>query len=97
LNRIPVPESTTSNLVPSLILYFRRSSAGIVVCPFLVTSTSSVIHGAHSYQPYVVLVLRYYINICGRLKITLRRASMPLLLGICERPRGILDESRRSF
>jgi len=40
LKRMPSLVSMTSSLVPSSILYFLRSLAGIVVWPFLVTTTS---------------------------------------------------------
>lgn len=40
LKRMPSLVSMTSSLVPSSILYFFRSLAGIVVWPFLVTTTS---------------------------------------------------------
>ena len=39
---MPEPESSTSSRVPSLIPYFSLSLMGIVVWPFLVTTTSSV-------------------------------------------------------
>ena len=42
LNSMPSGVSLTSSRVPSWMLYFLRSCAGIVVCPFLVTTTSSV-------------------------------------------------------
>jgi len=42
LKSMPSGVSVTSRRVPSWILCFLRSSAGIVVCPFRVTTTSSV-------------------------------------------------------
>ena len=44
LKRMPSSVSMTSSLVPSWILYFLRSLAGIVVWPFLVTTTSVSIY-----------------------------------------------------
>jgi len=51
---MPEPESSTSSRVPSLIPYFSLSRIGIVVWPFLVTTTSSVIPNRGTTRPPVL-------------------------------------------
>jgi hypothetical protein len=54
---MPDPESMTSSRVPSLIPYFSLSLIGMVVWPFLVTTTSSVMLKISSTDVEVLLNL----------------------------------------
>src|SRR5207245_9628938 len=55
-NRTPLPASIASSREPSSIPYFRRNATGIVVCPFLVTTTSVILI---KYYPSKVLLIRF--------------------------------------
>ena len=72
---MPEPESVTSSRVPSLISYFFLNLAGIVVCPFLVTSTSSVMIGQSTAEARVLhKTAPYYSRAIG----SISNAFLPL-------------------